>query len=264
MTRSRIGSVLLAFITVLAASTLAFAADLVRLKGGTEFRGEVTNVSSTDGVTIRLDSGTSQTFSLMDIDYFGPEADAPSYDAAKANPQPTPAAPEAVEADAAQKLNLDFVGKDKNLTLYELAGRYDSVGWGSAGGQSAQVRVQGAAYEAICSAPCTFTAPPGTLNLAIGQKKGSPVELENLVTVDADGELVGKYTDNSGIRWAGWGIGIGGGLGGGGLLVAGLIQDDGGVDWALAGSGIGVSVASLVAAWVMTSIGDEAEVEYSR
>jgi hypothetical protein len=86
-------------------------------------------------------------------------------------------------------------------------GWYGQVGWASI-------------YAPICNQPCATQLAPGAYHLALAKYGGPAVPAPEPVVINGPSTVHGNYIDRSGLRVAGWVIGIAGTVGGIVMVVA--------------------------------------------
>ena len=235
--------------------------DKVEMKGGGLIRGTIVEKEPGGEVVIQLVTGEIRRIPMSEVNYAGPDARARAEDGG------------APEGDETVPLALEANEKGIAFQSYTGSTTGRGVGYNSGSGGISTFRASSDAYSALCIAPCTLRHPEGNFRLGLSKERREVVENDGIVAIDGPGRLVGVYRDRQGVRTAGWVTGIGGGLLGTGLIVAGIVDTqanvEGGVlteepNTALLVSGISIGLASGIAAWIMASIRDKAEISFER
>ena len=125
-------------------------------------------------------------------------------------------------------------------------------------------------YSPVCDGACATRFEPGAYQLALAKDGGRPIPVYGSTMITGPARLRGSYTDKSGVRAAGWIIGIGG-LVGGIVMIAASAHDhrdcdpDGfdcrdheTLDAGLFVGGIGVLVATGIVGGILASQRDRA------
>ncbi len=140
---------------------------------------------------------------------------------------------------------------------YWWGGRY-SYGWAPA-------------YSPVCDQACATRFFPGPYHLALAKNGGSPVPADGPAVIRGPSLIRASYSDHSGVRAAGWVVGIGG-LVGGIVMIAVSVSDerrcdaDGYCDHQetarapLLVGGIGVLLVSGIVGGVLAAQRDEAHI----
>jgi len=126
-------------------------------------------------------------------------------------------------------------------------------------------------YAPVCDGACATTFEPGAYQLALSKDGGPPIPVYGTTVINGPARLRGTYTDKSGIRAAGWIIGIGGLVGGIVMIAAsahdrtecdpdGFCHDYETADGGLLLGGIGVIVATGIVGGIMVSQRDRAHI----
>jgi hypothetical protein len=124
-------------------------------------------------------------------------------------------------------------------------------------------------YTPVCDQACAVRLAPGPYRLALSKNGGPPVPAFGPALIQGPSLLRGSYSDRSGVRAAGWVIGIGGLVGGIVMIVAsaeredvcdadGFCQREERANGPLLAGGIGVLIASSIVGGVLASQRDEA------
>lgn len=210
--------------------------DIVRMKDGGLLRGTIAESVPGGFVTIVLLTGETRKVAASEIDYAGPADAAPSppkkqpanegenesgADANRATQPRDSGAPRPFVTVHAAEANISFRSTPNGHTLY----RRDvtATAFGSNG-----VGVAAEGFAEICTAPCDASLPAGTYTFGVSKPKGVAVKADQITLPAGSSQLHADYTDNSGLRIAGWVVMIGGVAVGSGLLLAGL--ESGGLD----------------------------------
>jgi hypothetical protein len=127
-------------------------------------------------------------------------------------------------------------------------------------------------YRLVCREPCTAQLVPGQYQLALARGGAGAVRVREPVLIQGPSAIHATYADRSGLRVAGWVIGIVGSIGGAVMIGVSsrnreTICDPDGFcfervhyDGGLLGGGIAVVVASVVAGSILLAQHDEAHV----
>lgn len=224
--------------------------DLVRLQNGGMLRGTIVELVPGDKVTITLPTGETRTLSMAEVTYAGPAAEAPTPTTGRTEPEPKPM----VTVRTGEARLALSVTTDEKLTWHtaELSG----IAAGPGGVAIAQ------SFQRLCTAPCEVDMPVGTHRLALAQPDGLPIPMREAIDITGDGELVGRYVDNSASRIAAGVLGAVGVLAGLGLMLSPLLSDDAGDDGPGTGFYIGVGLLTVGAITPFLAPGDKTEVEY--
>jgi hypothetical protein len=203
----RAALILAAVLVASAARAQGAPPDIVRTRDGGMLRGTIIEKIPGDRVDIQLPNGQTRTVKMGEVEYAGPA----SGDLATPPPPPAPIAmasnAAAIEAPTAR---LQLKSDQRGLTYYRKmgAGHSDGGGWvhGKNGGP-VSLSFDTANFERLCTAPCSVEVPQGTYKLGLSLNDGAVVSADAL---DLRGKLQldGHYESNSGIRRAGWVVGI--------------------------------------------------------
>jgi len=125
-------------------------------------------------------------------------------------------------------------------------------------------------YSPVCRAPCTARLVPGDYQLALAKEGGGAVPVSGTVPIAGPSAIHAEYEDHSGLRVAGWVIGVVGTVGGA-IMIGSSVRgrefecDSRGFcrqiqryDGGLLAGGIAVAVASLVAGSILVTRHDGA------
>jgi len=125
-------------------------------------------------------------------------------------------------------------------------------------------------YSRLCSAPCTAQLPVGMYRLAVAKPGGPPVAAPDPISIGGPSVVHADYVDRSGLRAAGWVIGLGGTIGGVVMISVatvdyhticygdGFCYSYGRVEGGLVAGGIGLIVGSAIAGSILATRRDEA------
>lgn len=124
-------------------------------------------------------------------------------------------------------------------------------------------------YAPVCDGACATRFEPGQYQLALAKDGGRPIPVYGTTVINGPARLRGSYTDKSGVRAAGWVIGIGGLVGGIVMIAAsahdrtecdsdGFCHDHETADTGLLLGGIGVLVATGIVGGILVSQRDRA------
>lgn len=171
-------------------------------------------------------------------------------------------------------MRLQLRASEPHIAFQQYAGSASSRGLGYSSDGLATYQGRFEAYDAICIAPCTARLPRGTLRLGLAKRNRETAEADP-IQITESGTLVGTYTDRQGVRTAGWILGIGSGLVGLGLITAGILDaqdtqtgnvivEDAEPNYVLLGTGLGVGVVGSLVGFILTQMGDQAEIRYRR
>jgi hypothetical protein len=163
-------------------------------------------------VTIVSTTGKTHEFEMREVSYAGPESQEPA-----AAPQPAAAAaaaapqgewsnngsseskPYVTVYGAEAKLHLEsnppgltFHREESSAVAYSRGGVAHATG-----------------YARLCTSPCSVSLPAGTENFALSMEGKSPVSADQVTFPAGESRLVASYTDNGGIRTAGYVVMIG-------------------------------------------------------
>jgi hypothetical protein len=171
-----------------------------------------------DHVELRLASGESRRFAMVDVAYAGAAADQPG-----AAPQTSTGERPFVTVDASEaRIHFESTTPDTDLHVRTEEETVSGLAWGGRGPTVYAAVARG--YLRICGAPCDATLPAGTHRLALSFKGRSPVEPAGAVTIDGSSTLRGTYVDRRAAREGGWallGIAVAAGTA---LMVAGELH----------------------------------------
>lgn len=247
--------------------------DVVVLKSGGMVRGTISEMDPAGDVVIRTTTGKLRSFAMSEVEFAGPKERMPTGSRKPAasgdeKPKRKPMRTEPrVNADAVE-VNLRANLPEVTFHLKMGSANFEGLGQGwTANGGLMTTAVSGSSnsYAVICTAPCTATLPAGTHRLALSLEGGKSIEAEQSVTLDGPAQVEGTYSSNSGVRTAGWVIGIAGGLAGLGMMFAAFPSsdpdDEESGDSTLMLAGTGVAIASFITAWIMISVDDDADVQ---
>lgn len=127
-------------------------------------------------------------------------------------------------------------------------------------------------YRPVCREPCSVQLVPGPYRLALAKGGVGAVPVREPVVIQGPSAIHGTYVDRTGLRVAGWVVGIGGAIGGAVMMGVSArnretICDPDGFcfqrvqyDWGLLGGGIAVVVASVIVGSILLAQHDEAHV----
>jgi len=214
--------------------------DIVRMKNGGLLRGTIAESVPGGSITIVLMTGETRKIASSEVDYAGPADAAPSpahkkrsanedddEDESGADSKPPPQRSRSSETDKpfvtvhAAEADVSFSSTPDGHTLYRRDGTataFASNGFG----------VVATGFSEICTAPCQASLPAGTYTFGVSKPKGVAVEGDQVTLPAGSSHLHADYTDNSGLRIAGW-VTVVGGVGvGSALLLEGLLS--GGLD----------------------------------
>ncbi len=124
-------------------------------------------------------------------------------------------------------------------------------------------------YAPVCDGACATRFEPGAYQLALSKGGGRPIPVYGETVITGPARLRADYTDKSGVRVAGWVIGIGGLVGGIVMIAAsahdrtecdadGFCHDHETADGGLLLGGIGVIVATSIVGGIMAAQRDRA------
>jgi hypothetical protein len=237
-------------------------------------RGTIGELVANDHVTIVTVTGQTRRFSLAQISYAGPAAQAPA-PAVTTAPATTPSKSEAPRhgsdgktavASGAESATarLQLSANYPRVTFYVNSGQvkggftgYVSGSWHRPG-ELMFGEINTSYYERLCTAPCTATVPEGQHTLALGLND-EIVASESKLDLKGDLDVKGEYIDKSGWRTAGIFVF-------GGSMIAGLVlmlvdQGTGGAVWI---TGAAVALAGGITGGIMLSQSDRALVSATR
>ena len=147
-----------------------------------------------------------------------------------------------------------------NLRFHLVTGQATATAWGPGGRAVARAFE----FESLCRAPCETTLPPGNHRLALAVGDNDPIPAPS-IDVLSPATLHGVYTDNTGIRIAGWtifGVGVAAGLT---VMLVPLFDDNLlGSDelWIYLGVGGGIAILAAVVGAPMGMVGDGAVIHF--
>jgi len=181
------------------------APDVVKLKDGSMYRGEIIELVANDHVDIRLTTGAIKRFPMGDVAFAGasPSAAPPAPPPPPPAPPPRPA-PTRPTAPVSTEVSVEFTSDTPDTEVYQKDGESVGVGYVFAGRASGVVAMRSKQFKRICGVPCTSSLEPGTYHLAMSKGDHAPVQDDDAVTIDGPSRASAKYTDNSGLRVAGW------------------------------------------------------------
>jgi hypothetical protein len=199
---------------------------------------------------------------------YAPEPNAPPRGGA-----PAPGAPPRGRMRAAGGAQVRFEPDEPDLQLLSMSGgvpveRFHPYRYGWGGRYSYG---WAPAYSPVCDQACATRFAPGQYQLALAKNGGAPVPAYGPAYIQGPSLIRGSYSDRSGLRVAGWVIGITG-LVGGIVLIAASAQDDTECDddgfchrhetanGPLLVGGIGVLLASGIIGGVLAAQRDEAHI----
>lgn len=250
------------FMTLSATARADTPPDIVKTRAGGFIRGTIVEKDPDGEVVIRIATGDLRRISMSEVEYAGP------VQGGAAQPFDPSAEPEP------DGVRLKLRASEPHIAFQQYAGSASSrgLGYGSDGLATYQGRFE--AYDAICIAPCTARLPRGTLRLGLAKRNRETAEADP-IQITESGTLVGTYTDRQGVRTAGWILGIGSGLVGLGLITAGILDaqdtqtgnvivEDAEPNYVLLGTGLGVGVVGSLVGFILTQMGDQAEIRYRR
>ncbi|MFK7990538.1 MAG: hypothetical protein AB8I08_31240 [Sandaracinaceae bacterium] len=107
---------------------------------------------------------------------------------------PTVTAPPARPAGVPLQLT-----SDARLGFHLVTGSATATAWGPGG----VAHARGYDFRPLCRAPCETALPPGNHRLALARGDDTPIPAASL-DITGPATLYGEYTDNVGIRIAGW------------------------------------------------------------
>ncbi len=171
--------------------------DVIKLKDGSMYRGEIIELVVNDHVDVRLSSGEVKRFPMSDVSFAGASA---VREAPPAPPPPPPPPP----APASTAVHVQFESDTPDTEVYQKDGESVGVGYVFAGRASGVVAMRAKQFKRICGAPCASTLEPGTYHLAMSKGERAPVQDDEAITIDSPSRVTAKYTDNAGVRVAGW------------------------------------------------------------
>lgn len=190
---------------------------------------------------------------------------------------PTPPAPNAAPSRYAAPPNpgaeVQFAPDEPDLQLYSLSGvtpyevvRYHRRYWGGYYGVGYGWAPE---YSPVCGQACRTRLTPGAYRFALSKDGGRAVPVPGPTVIRGPAVLRGSYTDRSGLRIAGWVIGIAGLVGGVVMIVDSVhdheVCDENGfcyehetADGGLLAGGIGVILLTGIAGSVLVAQRDQA------
>jgi hypothetical protein len=129
------------------------------------------------------------------------------------------------------------------------------------------------AYTPICVAPCTTSLPLGTQRIGVVLPDGKVIEPTSPVTITGPGSLEAHYKSRAGVRAAGLGTFVIGGLVGAGMIYASgadlsdeCTQDGmckgGETDRSLFGAGVGVIAGATIFGLALMLTGDTTSITF--
>jgi hypothetical protein len=239
----RISSCLLIFILLLSAPVFAASNhDVVRLKSGAVFKGEIAEQIPGEYVVIKLITGDVRKIPMAEVEYAGPQESA----------KPTARVSTKVSTNETQA-KVHFTTEKKTLTVHQEVAKSRGTFW--AGYSTGTISSE--SFRRICTLPCTASLPKGKQPLALSLDDGFPVSVDEHVDISGPTYLQARYTSNSGVRLAGWVIGIGSVLTGLLVLISpDIYMNDSGLDQLYLGTGI---MLAGLPAWIMAEWEDDAE-----
>ena len=234
--------------------------DVVKTRAGGLIRGTIVEKDPDGDVLIQTATGDLRRISMSEVEYAGPAQ------RGAAKPPDTEPEPDGVR--------LELRASEPHIAFQQYAGSASSRGMGYSSDGLATYRGRFEAYDAICIAPCTARLPRGTLRLGLAKRNRETAEADP-IRITESGTLVGTYTDRQGTRTAGWILGIGSGVLGLGLITAGILDaqdtrsgnvivEDAEPNYVLLGTGLGVGLVGGLVGFILTQIGDQAEIRYRR
>jgi hypothetical protein len=170
--------------------------DIVKLKDGSMYRGEILELVANDHVDLRVSSGEVKRFPMSDVSFAGASA------VPEAPPAPPPPTPPPTAASTA--VRVQFESDTPDTEVYQKDGESVGTGYVFAGRSSGVVAIRAQQFKRVCGAPCASSLEPGTYRLAMSKGERAPVQDHESVTIDGPSRVKAKYTDNTGTRVAGW------------------------------------------------------------
>lgn len=244
--------------------------DVVMTHDGGMVRGTIIESVPGQYAVITLPTGETRRFDGAQIRYAGPRSGAPTSTLSSPGAPPAPSPPSTAEAADTSAIELRLGSPQPGVTFHRV--RLTSTAEVTASGFS-QGRVvsmagtaRGHTFERLCTAPCQVELPRGEYELALSAG-GDPIPAAEIVRLDAATAVSGVYTDNSGLRAAGWVSIIGGGLAGVAIVLVPIltgtdIANDSAGFWAPFGVGLGVIAVTSIIGWVLTSQQDGATIRF--
>ncbi|HXX68332.1 MAG TPA: hypothetical protein VEK07_14170 [Polyangiaceae bacterium] len=188
-----------------------------------------------------------------------------------APPPPPPQPNRAERTPAPSTAEVRFESSEPGLQVFapssaapvpQLVG-YPSGGWY---GQAAFAPL----YSRVCSAPCTAQLPVGVHRLAVAKAGSPPVAASEAISIDGPAVVHADYVDRTGLRAAGWIIGLGGTIGGVVMISVATVDQHtacyadgfcysyGRGEGGLVAGGIALIVGSAIAGSILATRRDEA------
>lgn len=161
-----------------------------------------------------------------------------------------------VEVEKKEKVHVAVQADDENLTLHAI--RSHQFAYGAVAGQAATAFTY--EFQALCTAPCELDLEPQEYHFAVGQGVNTPVPLDVRTRVEGPSRIAIDYRSRKGWRLAGFLLATVGSLGGLGLFVKGLADED----KSMAITGGAISLGALFTGMAMMVVGDKPKLELTR
>lgn len=159
--------------------------DVVRLNDGTTYRCTIVEMIPDDYVLMVTTSEELIRVDFDDLSYAGPAEDLTTQEA----PAVSESTAEPGDLDAtATEASYHLEANDQDIILHFRDGMAVTHGYP---GQTVA-----SFYTPVCTAPCDFSTPPGTYNLALSSADGIPVELTEPFVLGTDPGLFATYESN--------------------------------------------------------------------
>jgi hypothetical protein len=196
----------------------ASAPDLVRLNDGKMVRGLIVELAPNDYVIIQTATGELQRYSMDDVDYAGPAANAPP---PRAIPGSTPGGVGAPQAATQGSLMIRVTSDQPGLTLHRRSGGAFGYRYRQPGSQFVVHT-----YGRLCTAPCELSIEPGVYGFVIEDMRGRRANVSQHVYLSQDSELSLRYSNRSAQRTIRWVVAALFMLGGSAMMIASPLVAD--------------------------------------
>ncbi|HJL16772.1 MAG TPA: hypothetical protein RMH99_14005 [Sandaracinaceae bacterium LLY-WYZ-13_1] len=221
--------------------------DVVMTRDGGMMRGTIVEHVPNSHVVLQMPTGETRRIDGSWVTYAGPASGAPDA-----------AAPGTSSGRGGVRLRLE--ADQPRTTFHLLTGTATATAWGPGGTAFARAH----AFDRLCTAPCETSLPTGTQRLGLSVGDGDAIAAPS-VDIPGPGTLVGTYTDNTGIRVAGWTLfGVGAATGIGIMLVPLfdenlLLSDD---LWIFVGVGAGIAILAAAIGAPLGFLSDGATIRF--
>jgi hypothetical protein len=205
---------------------------------------------------------------------YTPPAPPPGYGPAPGEVAPLGGPPSAPPRGRTGGAEVRFQPEEPNLQLLSMSGgapfeRFHPYHYGLWGGRYSYGWAP--LYSPVCDQACVTRFAPGAYQLALSKNGGPAVPAYGPAVVNGPSLIRGSYSDRSGVRVAGWVIGVAGLVGGIVMIAASASRDDvcdadgycyrhETANGPLLVGGIGLLLASGIVGGVLASQRDEAHI----